>query len=262
MAAFQWRQPSALREAVRRTRIRAIQRFPGISIRQPAVHELRIGRWIANLPRSVIELSERTFEPLGCAGVFRSARAGIFRAAIILGSDAELFRSTLDGARLFGAARTRIFCAPIVLGSAPELFRSPLVLGPALLGRRFELLRWTFRRFGRPFEFLRRTFWPRRRTPPVMMKRDIQNAARLEVRLPNETLARLKRAAEIQGRTLTDFVVTAADEAPCQAIEQTEIIRLSIEDHGQIFEALLNPPEPTRALKRAFQRRRELLGVE
>ena len=37
--------------------------------------------------------------------------------------------------------------------------------------------------------------------------------ARLEARLPIEVMVRLKRAAEIQGRTLTDFVVAAADEA-------------------------------------------------
>ena len=34
--------------------------------------------------------------------------------------------------------------------------------------------------------------------------------ARLEARLPADVHALLKRAAEVQGRTLTDFVVTAA----------------------------------------------------
>jgi uncharacterized protein (DUF1778 family) len=59
------------------------------------------------------------------------------------------------------------------------------------------------------------------------MQDQIRPTARLEARLPNEALERLKRAAEIQGRTLKDFVVAAADEAACRAIEQTEIIRLS-----------------------------------
>ncbi len=44
-------------------------------------------------------------------------------------------------------------------------------------------------------------------------------------------------------------------------IGATEIIRLSVEDQKQIAEALLNPPEPTRALKKAFRRRRELFGL-
>jgi uncharacterized protein (DUF1778 family) len=86
--------------------------------------------------------------------------------------------------------------------------------------------------------------------------------ARLEARLPNEILARLKRAAEIQGRTLTDFVVTAADEAACRAIEQTEIFRISAEDQRRIADAVLRPPAPNRALKKAARRYRELIAAE
>src|ERR1700733_14725518 len=84
--------------------------------------------------------------------------------------------------------------------------------------------------------------------------------ARLEARLPVEVMARLKRAAEIQGRTLTDFVVAAADEAACRAIEQTEIIRLSREGQRQIAAAILNPPAPNKAWKNAAKRYRELFG--
>jgi uncharacterized protein (DUF1778 family) len=75
-------------------------------------------------------------------------------------------------------------------------------------------------------------------------------------------MARLKRAAEIKGRTLTDFVVAAADEAACRAIEETEIIRVSLEGQRQIVEAILNPRPPTAALKRAARRYRELYRVE
>ena len=86
-------------------------------------------------------------------------------------------------------------------------------------------------------------------------------AARLEARLPADIHALLKRAAEIEGRTLTDFVVAAADEMACRAIEQTEIIRLSIEGQRQIAAAILDPPPPTPALKRAARRYRDLFGV-
>jgi uncharacterized protein (DUF1778 family) len=90
----------------------------------------------------------------------------------------------------------------------------------------------------------------------------LQYAARLEARLPNDVHALLKRAAEIEGRTLTDFVVSAARDAACRTVEQTEIIRLSLEDQRQIAESLLNPAEPNTALKKAFRRRRELFGGE
>jgi len=86
--------------------------------------------------------------------------------------------------------------------------------------------------------------------------------ARLEARVPPDLYALLKRAAELQGQTLAGFVVAAAREAAQKAILEGEIIRLSVKDQRQLVEMLLNPPEPTPALRRAFERRRELLGLE
>lgn len=87
-----------------------------------------------------------------------------------------------------------------------------------------------------------------------------QTTARLEARLPADVYALLKRAAEMQGRTLTDFVVSAAREAASRTIEEVEILRLSAEDQQRIAQALLQPPVPAPALARAFQRHRELFG--
>lgn len=84
--------------------------------------------------------------------------------------------------------------------------------------------------------------------------------ARLEARLPADIHALLKRAAEIQGRTLTDFVVAAAREAAVRAIEEVEIIRLSAQDQHLVAQAILNPPKPSPALRKAFQRRNKLFG--
>lgn len=53
--------------------------------------------------------------------------------------------------------------------------------------------------------------------------------ARLEARLLIDVHATLKRAAQLQGRTLTDFVVGAAHEAALRAIEEIEVIRISAE---------------------------------
>ena len=83
--------------------------------------------------------------------------------------------------------------------------------------------------------------------------------ARLEARVRPETLAVVKRAAEIQGRSVSDFIATAVQEAAHRAIEETQIIRLSVEDQRLVAEALLNPPEPTPALRRAFERHRRLI---
>lgn len=86
------------------------------------------------------------------------------------------------------------------------------------------------------------------------------STARLEARLPADIHALLKRAAEIEGRTLTDFVVTAARDAAVRTIEETEIVRLSVKDQRLIARAILNPPPPADALRWAFRRRKTLLG--
>ena len=86
--------------------------------------------------------------------------------------------------------------------------------------------------------------------------------ARLEARLPVEVHALLKRAAQLQGRSITDFVVTAAHDAARRAIEENEIIRLSADDQRRFAEALLNPPEPNAALRRAAEAHRRLVSLE
>ena len=78
--------------------------------------------------------------------------------------------------------------------------------------------------------------------------------------MPADVHALLKRAAEIQGRSLTDFVVTAAREAAERAIQDTEILRLSVDDQRRFAEALIDPPPLAPAMKRAFGRHRRLFG--
>lgn len=80
-----------------------------------------------------------------------------------------------------------------------------------------------------------------------------EQTSRLEARLPASVYATLKRAAELKGRSLTDFVVSAAHDAAQRAIEEEGLIRLSAEDQRRFAEALINPPAPNAALQRAKQ---------
>jgi len=84
--------------------------------------------------------------------------------------------------------------------------------------------------------------------------------ARLEARITREALALVRRAAEIQGRSVSDFVVAAAQEAAQKTVTEIEVIRLSREAQEQFVALLLNPPAPTPALKRAFERHRAMFG--
>lgn len=91
------------------------------------------------------------------------------------------------------------------------------------------------------------------------MSHDQARTARIEARIAPDALAIVKRAAEIQGRSISDFVVAAAQEAATRTIEQTHIIELAIEDQRAFAAAIINPPEPTPALRRAFRRHRALI---
>jgi uncharacterized protein (DUF1778 family) len=92
------------------------------------------------------------------------------------------------------------------------------------------------------------------------MPRQTNRTARVEARISPDALAVVKRAAEIQGRSVSEFIVDAAQEAAHRTIEETTISRLSVEDQRLIMESLLNPPEPNEALRRAFEARRKLFG--
>ena len=92
-----------------------------------------------------------------------------------------------------------------------------------------------------------------------MMPREATRTSRLEARVAPEVLAVLKRAAELQGRSVSDFVVAAAQEAAHRVIEEACIIRLSLEDQQRFAEALLDPPPLTPAMADAVERYRHLL---
>ncbi|BDU71316.1 type II toxin-antitoxin system TacA family antitoxin [Mesoterricola silvestris] len=82
--------------------------------------------------------------------------------------------------------------------------------------------------------------------------------ARLEARISTDLHALLRRAAELQGRTVTDFVADSLRVAAYKALDEATMTRLSREDQVRFVELLLNPPPPNAALKRAFARRKKL----
>lgn len=84
---------------------------------------------------------------------------------------------------------------------------------------------------------------------------------RLEVPVSTELHALLRRAAEIEGCTVTDFVITAIQAAAQQTIERGQIIHLAMADQEAFAQALLNPPPVAPAMVRGFERRRALLGA-
>ncbi len=95
------------------------------------------------------------------------------------------------------------------------------------------------------------------------MSSQTARTARLEARIAPDTLAVVKRAAELQGRSVSDFVVAAAEDAAQRTIEETHILRMSVEDQRRFVDLLLNPPPLSPALQRARAAHKRLaLGME
>ena len=77
---------------------------------------------------------------------------------------------------------------------------------------------------------------------------------RLEARISPEIKALIQKAADLEGRSLTDFVVATVQAAACKVIEQHQTLKLSFEDSEAFVDAILNPPKPNNALKSAASR--------
>ena len=92
-----------------------------------------------------------------------------------------------------------------------------------------------------------------------MASTDTSKTARVEARIAPEALAVVRRAAELQGRSISDFMVAAALKDAQRTIEDAQIIRLSVEDQQRFAELLLNPPPLAPAMKRALKARKRLI---
>jgi uncharacterized protein (DUF1778 family) len=92
------------------------------------------------------------------------------------------------------------------------------------------------------------------------MSTDNSRTTRVEARIAPDVLAIVRRAAEIEGRSLSDFLVSAAQEAARRTIEQAQIIRLSMEEQQRFASLLLDPPALAPAMKRASQAHQKLIA--
>jgi uncharacterized protein (DUF1778 family) len=81
---------------------------------------------------------------------------------------------------------------------------------------------------------------------------------RLEARITPEDKRTLERAAELSGRKLTDFVVSAAREAARDTIQRYEgMVLTDVRDREAFVSAMLAPPAPNDKLRAAAARYRK-----
>lgn len=93
-----------------------------------------------------------------------------------------------------------------------------------------------------------------------MATQETTRTARVEARIAPDALAVVRRAAELQGRSVSDFLVAAALNDAQRTIEDTQIIRLSVDDQHRFAGLLLNPQALAPAMKRALKSRKRLIA--
>jgi uncharacterized protein (DUF1778 family) len=85
-------------------------------------------------------------------------------------------------------------------------------------------------------------------------------SVRIEARVAPELKALIQHAADLEGRNLTDFIVSHLRKAATEAVKEHRIIELSQRDSIAVAESLLAPPrEPTPAAVETDRRYRLLV---
>ena len=84
---------------------------------------------------------------------------------------------------------------------------------------------------------------------------------RVEARLNPQQKRRIEYAAGLRGTSISDFIVSSADRAAVQTIQQHEVWTLTERDRQVFVEVLLHPPAPSGRMKAAARRYRKLMGL-
>jgi uncharacterized protein (DUF1778 family) len=94
---------------------------------------------------------------------------------------------------------------------------------------------------------------------PVESPEKPRRGKRLEVRLSEIALDLIKRAAELTGFSLSDYVVQSASAKAKLDLEEHTTIRLNAEEQKRFVELLLNPPKSDPAIERARASHKRLI---
>jgi uncharacterized protein (DUF1778 family) len=97
-------------------------------------------------------------------------------------------------------------------------------------------------------------------TDTALSKNRNRRTERLETRLSPEQKELIQRAASLQGRTLTDFVINSIQEAAMRTVREYETMTLGVRDREAFVAALLDPSKPGDRLKAAYRRYRDQMG--
>jgi len=82
-------------------------------------------------------------------------------------------------------------------------------------------------------------------------------SARIETRVSQDQKELIERAAEVSGRTVSDFVIAHVEVAAKKVIEEHEKLYLDQTQSRLLVDALLTPKKPNKKLKLAMENYRK-----
>lgn len=86
--------------------------------------------------------------------------------------------------------------------------------------------------------------------------RAIPRSERLQQRVTPEVKELLQQAADLSGRSLSDFIIGSAQEVAERKLVERRVITLTAEDSRVFAEAILNPAPANEKLRAAMRRHR------
>ena len=84
---------------------------------------------------------------------------------------------------------------------------------------------------------------------------------RLEARISKAQKMLFVRAATLQGRSLTDFLIASVQEAAERALRAHDVLALSERDRKIFVEALVKPAAPGKTLRQAVKHYKHRAGI-
>ncbi len=85
-----------------------------------------------------------------------------------------------------------------------------------------------------------------------------QKTERIDIRLDYKTKLRIERAAAIDHRSITSFIIASAIESADEILQRGDQMVLSDKDWNKFHNALTKPQKPNQALKKAAAKYKSL----
>jgi len=101
--------------------------------------------------------------------------------------------------------------------------------------------------------------------PRVKQKKRSARSAksyRFDARLNAEQKLLIQRAADLEGRTMTDFVLRSAESAAARTLQERARLILTARETETFVNAILNPPEPGPVLRKAARHYKAKMGMK